>query len=310
MARTALWLDCDPGHDDVIAIVIAARFADLVGISTVAGNAPLAATTKNALISTQIFDIDVAVHPGCDRPLVRPPVFAANIHGTSGLAGPVLPELTRSPSDVHGVTAIIEATKRHRGMWLVPTGPLTNIALALRLDPTVLDRIAGISLMGGGPTFGNTTPWAEFNIWADPEAAAIVFGSGADVVMCGLNVTHEVLLSTADADAMRTIATPRAEFVADLLTHFATAYRDVFFDDAQGPLHDPCAVLALTHPELFTFARRHVDVELGGALTRGMTVVDQRGVKNAPAPNTSVAVGIDGVAVRTLILDVLRTTVS
>jgi inosine-uridine nucleoside N-ribohydrolase len=310
MARLSLWLDCDPGHDDVIAIAMASEFADLVGVSTVAGNAPLAATTNNALISAQIFGVDVDVFPGCDRPLVRPPVFAANIHGASGLAGPVLPELARTAKDLHGSLALIEASKRHRGMWLVPTGPLTNIALALRLDPTLTERIAGISLMGGGPTFGNTTPWAEFNIWADPEAASIVFNCGADIVMCGLNVTHEVLFSLADAEAMRSHGTTRAEFVADLLHHFATAYRDVFFDDAQGPLHDPCAVLALTHSELFTVTRRHVDIELGGALTRGMTVVDQRDVKHAPVPNTSVATGVDGPGVKSVISEALNRMVA
>lgn len=302
-----VWFDGDPGHDDVVAILLASKFTELVGISTVAGNAPLAATTKNALLTTQLFDLDVPVHPGADRPLVRPPVFAPNIHGTSGLAGPVLPDLERNPSETHGVLAILEASRDCSGMWIVPTGPLTNIAMALRLDPSLGDRIAGISLMGGGPTFGNSTPWAEFNIWADPEAAHIVFNSGIDLLMCGLNVTHEVLVSIDDAERMRSSATSeRAEFLADVLTHFATAYKDVFFADALGPLHDPCAVLALTHADYFSFDRRHVDIELQGSLTRGMTVVDQRGVKGGSTPNVSVATAVRGNTVSSLILETLQ----
>ena len=306
-SKPTVWVDCDPGHDDVVAILLASQFCDLVGISTVAGNAPQSATTKNALITAQLFDLDVAVHAGADRPLVQAPVFAPDIHGASGLAGPVLPELVRVVTPGHGVTALLEASQRHSDLWLVPTGPLTNIALALRMDPTLPSRIAGISLMGGGPTFGNKTPWAEFNIWADPEAAAIVFGCGAPLIMCGLNITHEVLVSLEAAAAMRSSAPgSRGEFLADVLAHFATAYKDVFFTEALGPLHDPCAVLALTHPELFTFVDSHVEIELDGRHTRGMTVVDQRGVKGALAPNVSVAMAIDGQATVALILDTLR----
>jgi inosine-uridine nucleoside N-ribohydrolase len=311
MERPKIWLDCDPGHDDVVALLLASHFCELIGVSTVAGNAPLSATTKNALISAQIFNIDVEVYAGCDRPLVREPVFAANIHGASGLAGPVLPTLTKQLAKGHGVEALLAASHRHPGMWLVPTGPLTNIALALRLDPTLSERIGGISLMGGGPTFGNTTPWAEFNIWADPEAAAIVIRSGVDLKISGLNVTHEVLITLADAEAMRAYRpnNARTEFLADVMVHFATAYQDVFFTEAVGPLHDPCAVLVLTHPELFTMERRHVDVELTGSLTRGMTVMDHRGVKNGPVPNASVAMGVDGSAAAAVILETLRTLV-
>ena len=301
-----VWIDCDPGHDDVIAILMASRFTKIVGISTVAGNAPLSATTQNALITTQLFDIDVPVYAGSDRPLVRPPVFAPSIHGTSGLAGPVLPELIRETAPEHGVIALLHASHEHRGMWLVPTGPLTNIALALRLDPTLIERISGISLMGGGPTFGNSTTWAEFNIWADPEAASIVFSCGADIIMCGLNVTHEVLVSIDDAESTRAVGGEKAEFLADVLDHFATAYKDVFFTDALGPLHDPCAVLTLTHPELFTLERLHVEIELHGETTRGMTVVDQRRVKWGEPPNVSVAMGVRGNAVKQLIVTSLR----
>ena len=307
MTRPRIWIDCDPGHDDVVAILLAAHFGELVGISTVAGNSRLTHTTANALITAQLFDLEIPVHPGCDRPLVQAPVYAPDIHGESGLAGPVLPAITRSAEDLHGVLAIVEATRNNPGLWLVPTGPLTNVAMALRLEPSLVERIAGISLMGGGPTFGNKTPWAEFNIWADPEAAAIVFASGAPVInMCGLNVTHEVLVSLEHAEEMRATAPgERGAFLADVLTHFATAYRTMFFEEALGPLHDPCAVLALTHPELLMLEPRHVEIELTGSHTRGMTVADQRGVKVGAPANAMVATAIDGPGTVRLILDTL-----
>jgi inosine-uridine nucleoside N-ribohydrolase len=177
--RVKIWLDCDPGHDDAVAMIMAARWADLIGISTVAGNSPVANTTINALVVAQVADLDVPVYAGADRPLVRTAVFAPNIHGESGLVGPTFPPLCRRAADGHGVDALLRASRHHGqdgDFWLVATGPLTNVALALRSDPSLVDRLAGIAIMGGGAGFGNTTAWAEFNIWADPEAASVVFG--------------------------------------------------------------------------------------------------------------------------------------
>jgi inosine-uridine nucleoside N-ribohydrolase len=294
MTRPTVVLDCDPGHDDFVAILHASRHTDLLGITTVAGNSPLENTTHNALIAVQHFDLGVPVHAGADRPLVAAPVFAPDIHGASGLAGPVLPAVTIAPASNDAVRYLCEVTARHDDVWLVATGPLTNLALALRADPGLAGRIAGISLMGGGTTFGNRTATAEFNIWADPEAAAAVFACGAPLVMCGLNLTHQFLWGAADEAVVRGLGTERARFLADLLHHFATAYDEVYFGmERGGPLHDPCAVLALTHPGLFSFSRRHVVVETRGEHTRGMTVVDQRSTTWVEPANCEVAETID-----------------
>jgi inosine-uridine nucleoside N-ribohydrolase len=287
-------VDCDPGHDDFFAILHAARHTNLLGITTVGGNSPLPNTTTNALIAAQLFNIDVPVHSGADRPLVAPAVFAADIHGASGLAGPTLPVVTRKLASTDAIGFLIDITRQHDGVWLVPTGPLTNIALALRADPKMVDRIAGISLMGGGTTFGNRTATAEFNIFYDPEAAAAVFDCGAPVVMAGLNLTHQFLWGADDEAIVRSHGTERAGFLADLIRHFSNAYNTVYFGmERGGPLHDPCAVLALTHPELFTFSNRHVVVETRGEHTRGMTVVDHRQTTWVKPPNVKVAETID-----------------
>ncbi|MCB1004712.1 MAG: nucleoside hydrolase [Acidimicrobiales bacterium] len=304
--RPALLLDCDPGHDDTVALVVAAHHADLVGVTTVSGNAPLADVTRNALAVAELFDLDVPVHAGCPRPLVAPARHAPAVHGESGLGGTSLPEPTRSAGTAHAVEHLIASTRARPGCWLVPVGPLTNIALALRLDPTLPDRIAGISLMGGGATTGNVTPTAEFNVWADPEAAAVVFEAGARVPvrMAGLDVTHQVRMHGEDGDRLRATGTERGAFLADLLAYYGRSGRGGAAAPAGSPMHDPLAVLAVTHPHLFTHARRPVHVELAGT-TRGMTVVDTRPHAPADAATCDVAEAVDADAVRTLILDTL-----
>lgn len=304
--RPAVVIDCDPGHDDTVAIVVAARHSELLGITTVSGNAPLAHVTRNALAVCELFGIDVPVHPGCARPLIDPPRHAPAVHGESGLGGTSLPPPARSPGAAHGVEFLIETTRARPGCWLVPMGPLTNIALALRLDPGIVDRVAGISLMGGGAHTGNVTPTAEFNVWADPEAAAIVFDSGAALRMAGLDVTHQVRMTAGDGRRLGAAGGPRAEFLADLLGYYGRHGRagEDDEDNEGSPMHDPLAVLAVTHPHLFTHVDRPVRVELAGG-TRGMTVVDQRGYAPAGGTTCAVAEAVDAPAVRTLILDTL-----
>jgi inosine-uridine nucleoside N-ribohydrolase len=289
-----LLLDCDPGHDDVVAILVASRRAELLGITTVAGNAPVDATTHNALLTCQLFGLDVPVVAGATRPLVAPPRFAPNIHGASGLAGPVLPPLHRSAQAGRAADFIVETVRANPGMWIVATGPLTNVAMALRLDPGIADLVAGISIMGGGVAWGNTTPAAEFNIWADPEAADIVFRCGARLLMMPIDVTHQVLVAPPHIARLRELGTDRSTFMADVFVHFSHAYREVFFDEDLGPLHDPCAVLAITDPHLFGSAEHHVVIEIAGEHTRGMTLVDTRGVKGMQPPNVTVALTTDG----------------
>jgi inosine-uridine nucleoside N-ribohydrolase len=274
--RPRVILDCDPGLDDAAAIAVADHFADLIGITTVSGNAPLAAVTANALLTAQVFGIDVEVYAGAARPLVAEPVHAAEIHGTNGFSGPSLPELTRSASSVHAVEYLIETVRAEEGLWLIPVGPMTNVALVLRQAPDLAQRLAGISFMGGSARAGNRSAVAEFNVMADPEAAAVVLGSGARILMAGLDLTHQFVVDDGLAVELRRIGHPGAVMLADLVVGYLDRVELVARGRRRGGLHDPCAVMAVTHPELITHVRRRVDVELTGTLTRGMTVIDQR----------------------------------
>ena len=193
--------------------------------------------------------------------------------------------------------AIVAAARRHDDLWLVPTGPLTNVALALRLDPELPERLAGISLMGGSRTFGNTTAAAEFNILADPEAADAVFASGARIVMAGLDLTHQFRLGADDVAALRALPSPVGRFTADLLGYFLAAY-ERRSGQASAPMHDPCAVLALTDPGLFEREHLRVVVETRGRHTRGMTLCDQRDLHHRAAPNAEVLTRIDAQGAR------------
>jgi inosine-uridine nucleoside N-ribohydrolase len=289
---TQIILDCDPGHDDAIAIVVAARHTRLLGITTVAGNAPLERTTANALVMRHLLGIDVPVHSGADRPLVVPASHAEYVHGESGMDGADLPVPDRALDSTDAVGFIIDTVRANEGAWLVPTGPLTNIALALRAAPDLAHRIGGISLMGGG-TFGNRTAAAEFNIWCDPDAASIVFGYGGPLVMTGLDLSHQFQATPERIASVRAIGGRVSGLLADLFDFFSAMYVSRH-DDMQGAaVHDPCAVMALTHPQIFESRQVHVAVETHGRLTRGMTVVDQRSLLERPAPNCTMLTSID-----------------
>lgn len=285
-------LDCDPGHDDVIAIVVAAAHTDLLGITTVAGNAPLRLTTRNALIVTDLLGLDTPVHSGADRPLVAPPRHASHIHGESGLDGADLPEPSRRADSDNAVDFIIDTCRGIEGVWLVPIGPMTNIALALRAAPDLAGRIGGISLMGGG-SFGNRSAAAEFNIWADPEAAAIVFDYGGPLIMAGLDVTHQLQAAPERIEMIRVLPGRLAALLADLLVFFSSTYVERHDTMRGAPVHDPCAVMALTHPQLFERESRHVVVETHGEHTRGMTLIDERWLSDRPDPNCDVLTSLD-----------------
>ncbi len=306
VTKPSILLDCDPGHDDAIAIVAAARFANLVGITTVAGNAPLDRTTYNALVLRDLLGIDVPVHSGSLRPLIAEPKFADFVHGASGLDGAELPPPTTPLDGTDAVRFIIDTCRAQEGIWLVPVGPLTNIALALRSAPDIIDRIAGISLMGGG-SFGNRSSMAEFNIWADPEAAAIVFSCGTPLVMAGLDVTHQFEATAPRIQQVRGIPGLLAGVLADLFVFFASTYlqRHDAGSIAGPAVHDPLAVLALTHPHLFARVRRHVVIETAGEFTRGMTVIDERRLIERPEPNCDVLTSVDADGAFDLILDAI-----
>ena len=305
-ARPRLILDCDPGVDDAMAIIAASRWADLVGITTVAGNVALEHTTANACRLRSLLGLDVEVHAGADGPLVGRQEFARHVHGETGLGDVVLPEPDRGPDSAHAVEYLVEATRSEEGIHLVPIGPLTNVALALRADPGLADRVASITLMGGSALgVGNVSAAAEFNVFADPEAADEVFRCGARVTMLGLNLTHQVRMGAPHAAECRTIGTPVADAMAGLL-EFYTVFHLAAEEVADGPVHDPCAVLAVTHPELFTFEGRPVHVELTGTHTRGMTLVDERGPRTLEAGNCRVAYGVDADKVIALIMQAVR----
>lgn len=294
--RPAIILDCDPGHDDAIAIVVAAHECELLGITSVAGNAPLERTTYNALVMRDLLRVDVPVHSGAVRPLLAEPSPAAFVHGASGLDGADLPVPTRPLDSTDAVGFIVDTCRAREGTWIVAVGPLTNVALALRAAPDLASRLGGISVMGGG-TFGNRSPVAEFNIWADPDAAAIVFGdaehTGRPLVMAGLDVTHQFLATQERIGHIAAIGGRLATVFGDLLTFFSGTYIGRHDDIVGAPMHDPLAVLALTAPELFERSRRHVAVETGGVLTRGMTVIDTRTLSDRPAPNCDVLTAVD-----------------
>jgi inosine-uridine nucleoside N-ribohydrolase len=290
--RPRIIIDCDPGHDDAMAIVVAAHTCDLVGITTVAGNAPLERTTYNALVMRELLDIDVPVHSGAARPLLAEPFAAGDVHGASGLDGAALPPPTRTVDSDDATAFIIDSCRNQPGTWIVAVGPLTNVALALRRAPDIVDSLAGISVMGGG-TFGNRTAVGEFNVWADPEAAAIVFRYGGPLVMAGLDVTHQFLATAPRIARIDAIGGRLATTLAQLLTFFSTSYQGGHDAIEGAPIHDVLAVLALAEPALFGRCRRNVAVETAGMLTRGMTVIDARSVRSRPAANCEVLTSVD-----------------
>ncbi|MBU6316148.1 MAG: nucleoside hydrolase [Acidobacteria bacterium] len=297
-------LDCDPGHDDAIAILVAARHSDVLGITTVAGNAPLSATTRNAIIVRDLLGLTAPVHSGAERPLVREPKHADYVHGKSGMDGADLPEPSGPPESTDAVGFIIDTCRANPGVWLVPTGPLTNIALALRAAPDLKDHIAGISLMGGG-TFGNRTAAAEFNIWCDPEAADIVFHWGGPLIMSGLDLTHRFQALPHRIETVRALQGRLATVLADLLDFFSGTYTSRHHGIGGAPVHDPLAVMALTHPQLFTTRNAHVAIETAGTRTLGMTVIDQRDLKEVPEGNCTWQTDVDADAAWQVVVDAI-----
>ena len=276
-SRVPMLIDCDPGLDDAIALLTAAHFANLIGVTTVGGNVGIENTTRNALAVTQIAELNVDVHRGAPLPLTSKPRGAQHVHGTSGLGNIDLPLVTRTVKSEDAVGFILETSHRVEGMHLVAIGPLTNIAKALQQDSTLTDRLSGLTIMGGAARGGNVTPAAEFNIWADPEAADIVFRCGGNITMVGLDVTEQVLLGRAEVEQMRNAPTPSARLAAELLD-YAIQRSAELRGWAGAPIHDACAVLAVTHPHLFSGKAQPVNIELNGTYTRGMTVVDDRGM--------------------------------
>ena len=288
-------LDCDPGHDDMVAILLAAAHPriDLLAITTVAGNGTLERTTQNArAVCTMAGIRNVPIAAGAPGPLVGSLRTAPHVHGDSALDGA---ELARADVPVAAENAVDLMARLLREttepVTLVPTGPLTNIALLLRTYPDLAERVHEIVLMGGSTDVGNVEPLAEFNVHVDPEAADMVFSSGLPVTMCGLNVTHQALATEAVLGRLRELGTPLADTVVRLLGFFRDRYRDIWGLPAP-PVHDPVAVARVIDPGLVRCEEAHVAVELHGTHTRGATVCDRFGVRGRP-PNALVAVELD-----------------
>ena len=291
---TPILIDCDPGHDDAIALLLALASpeVDLLGITTVAGNQTLEKTTANALkILEFVGRTGVPVAAGAPRPLVREPYVAAYVHGETGMDGPDLPAPTTAPVSEHAVDFLAaKLTASPEPVTLIPVGPLTNVGLLLARYPEAADRIDRIVLMGGAIAEGNVTPAAEFNIWADPEAASRVFTSGIDVTMIGLDVTHKALFRPADSE--RLAATGRVgRLVAELFGFYQQFHSEQYGWDG-SPVHDAVAVAHVVRPGIVHTADRGVVVDCGGELSRGRTYVDLWGRAHWE-PNAHVAVDID-----------------
>jgi purine nucleosidase len=283
-------IDTDPGQDDAVAILLALASPEeieVLGITAVAGNVPLALTAKNARIICELAGkTDVAVFAGCDRPMGRPLVTAEHVHGQTGLNGPKLPDPEMPLQDQNGVDFIIDTLRAEPAgtVTLCPMGPLTNIATAFERAPDIVEKVQEIVLMGGAYfEVGNITPAAEFNIYVDPQAADIVFRSGVPIVVMSLDVTHKALVTKPRNDAFRALGTRVGVAVAEMTDFFERFDREKYGSDG-APLHDPCVTAYLIRPELFTGRHINVDIETTSELTMGMTVADWWGVTDR-APN-------------------------
>jgi len=301
-----LLLDGDPGHDDAIAWMLAkaSRLLEILAVTSCAGNQTIEKTTYNAQRVCTLLGIDAPVAMGLPRPLLSDPITAGNIHGQTGLDGPALPGPKAALSPL-GAVELMAKTIRESGrpVTIVSTGPQTNVAALLLAHPELKAKIGRISIMGGGIAYGNWTPAAEFNILVDPEAAQTVFSSGVPVTMAGLDVTEKALIFPEDFQRIRAVGNQVAKVVADWLEFFYRFHRSIGY--AGAPVHDPCAVAALLHPELFTVRELYVEVETAGEYCRGATVGDLRG-RTGKAPNARCLMDVDRQGFADLLVEAVR----
>lgn len=292
--RTKIILDCDPGHDDAVAITLAGRSPaiELLGVTVVAGNQTLEKTLLNARRVVEHLDLDVKVYAGCDRPMVRDKLIADDIHGESGLDGPVFAELRRPAETKHAVHYIIETLMASAGdVTMVTCGPMTNLGMAIRLEPRIVDKIKRIVLMGGAYTIGNMTPAAEFNILADADAAHVCFSCGAPVTMVGLDVTRQVLCYPHIVERMRKIGNKASALFCDLMTFFNATQKAVFGWEG-GPLHDPLTVASLIDPQVLETRPVFAEVDIRSVQSYGRTNCDFFNYLKRK-PNIDLGIGVD-----------------
>ena len=293
MKKSPVILDGDPGHDDAIAWVFAKADPrlDIRAVVSVAGNQTIEKTTTNARRICALLGIDAPFARGAVAPLVADPMTAGNWHGESGLDGPRMPESDQPMSDLSAPDLMAKVImESEEPVTIFTTGPQTNVAALLKLHPQVKGRIREISFMGGGVTHGNWHPAAEYNILEDPEAAWLVAHSGIPLRMSGLDITEKAIIRPEEFSRIRAVGNQVAQIVAGWLEFFYRHPMEIGYDGA--PVHDPCAILAVTHPEIFDMADLYVDVELAGEYCRGATVADFHGL-TGKAPNMKVALKID-----------------
>lgn len=309
MKKLPVIIDCDPGHDDAVMLMLAvgSGLFDIKAITTSAGNQTQEKTLKNALKILSLLKADIPVYKGCEKPLFRQLIIADYVHGEEGMDGPILPEPDKQPEELPAIQAIAKIlTESDEKVTLVPTGPLTNIATFLLAYPHLKPKIERISLMGGGAFRGNITPNAEFNIYVDPEAASIVFNAGVPITMCGLDVTHKALVFQEDIERFRSAGNRTGTVIAELMDFFSIFYRKERSElEGGAALHDPCAIAWLIDPSMFQSKPCYVDVETSGKLTTGTTVVDFFDVLKK-TPNTEFVYDIDREKYINLIYDSIR----
>ena len=293
MTKRNIILDCDPGHDDAIAILLAGSNPNinLLGISVVAGNQTIEKTAKNALNVASFLGIEVPVAIGCEYPMVRDRVICAAIHGESGLDGFEFPKYDKQFDSRNGVQLIIDIVRDNKDVTIVATGPLTNVAMALKLEPRIKYNIKEIVLMGGSIDNGNTSPAAEFNIMCDPEAAHVVFTSGLPVKMVGLNVTRKVLVTDEVVERMSKINNSASDMFVKLMKVFNDNQRKTFGVKA-GPLHDPATIACLIDENLIKFEKMNVVIDISHGPSYGRTNCDVFDYLHAEK-NAYVAMDID-----------------
>ncbi|WP_282610356.1 nucleoside hydrolase [Pelagibius sp. Alg239-R121] len=288
MTACPIIIDCDPGQDDAIMLLLSLASPDeldVLGITTVAGNVPLAFTSRNARILCDLAGRqELGVYAGCSRPLVRRLVTAEEVHGKTGIDGIEITEPITPLSDIHAVDFLVEtlSAAEKNAITLVPIGPLTNIAAALIKAPEIAEKIREIVLMGGAMREGgNTTPSAEFNIYVDPHAADVVFRCGRPIVVMGLDVTHQVLTTQARLKRIKALNNPVADAAHNMLAFFDRHDVQKYGSDG-APLHDPCTAAYLLQPELFKAKTCNLEVEIHAELTMGHTAVDFWQVTDRP----------------------------
>ncbi len=294
MQKEKIILDCDPGHDDAVAIMLAAinPKIELLGITVVAGNQKLEKTVNNALKVCNHLNLDVPVYSGMSRPMIREQLIADDIHGETGLDGPKFEELKIKAEDKHAVNFIIDTLMNSdEKITLVPTGPLTNIGMAIRFEPRIIEKINRIVLMGGSYQLGNMTPAAEFNILADPDAAHIVFSSGVKIVMMGLDLTRQASATKEVVEKIKSLNNKASKLFVDLMEFFAASQKNVYGWSAP-PVHDPTTIAYIIDPECIEVKPMFCEIELWSERSYGRTLCDYFGILKKE-PNVDVAVKLD-----------------